>query len=190
MWRHAKESGMVNSGAPFPPTSDYCFSFNWIYVMFMFTCRLNLQTGHVQDEEVQNRSNNDIQCPNALPSTSQTQTHGHGAYSNGTQNNDVITCSTNIGTFYLCPCSTSYSMDYFVVARCWPSWKSWRVLHHLLLLMSSRGWILFTHVARRETMTLHCHGQTVIEPHFRAPLKCYYIIEIYSHRWGSSAIKW
>ena len=69
--------------------------------------------------------------------------------------------------------------------------KSWKVLHLLLLLMmSSRGLMLFTHVARTETMTLHCHGQTVIEPHFRASLKCFYIIETFSHRWRAPAIEW
>ncbi|KAK4005655.1 hypothetical protein OUZ56_010697 [Daphnia magna] len=68
-----KASGMVNNGAPLPSTS------------------------HVQDEEEQNRNNIDIQGSNALPSISQTQTRGHGAYLNGTQNNDVITRSTNIG---------------------------------------------------------------------------------------------
>ena len=90
-------------------------------MMFMFICRLNLQTGHVQDEEVQNRTNIDIQGSNALPSISQTQTRGHGAYWNGTKNNDVIARSTNIGKFYFRHCTTSYSIDYFVVARCWPS---------------------------------------------------------------------
>ena len=48
-------------------------------MVFMFICRLNLQTGHVQDEEVQNRTNIDIQGSNALPSISQTQTRGQGA---------------------------------------------------------------------------------------------------------------
>jgi hypothetical protein len=90
-------------------------------MMIMFICRLNLQTGHVQDEEEQNRNNIDIQGSNALPSISQTQTRGHGAYLNGTQNNDVITRSTNIGKFYFPHFTTSYSLDYFVVARCWPS---------------------------------------------------------------------
>ena len=90
-------------------------------MMFMFICRLNLQTGHVQDEEVQNRTNIDIQGSNALPSISQTQTRGQGAYLNGTQNNEVITRSTNMGKFYFRHCTTSYSIDYSVVARCWPS---------------------------------------------------------------------
>jgi hypothetical protein len=35
-------------------------------MMFMFICRLNLQTGHVQDEEEQNRNNNYIQGSNGF----------------------------------------------------------------------------------------------------------------------------
>ena len=90
-------------------------------MMFMFICRPNLQTGQVQDKEKQNRTNIDIQGANALPSISQTQTRGQGAYLNDTQNNDVITRSTNMGKFYFRHCTTSYSIDYSVVARCWPS---------------------------------------------------------------------
>ena len=72
-------------------------------MMFMFICRPNLQTGHVQDEEKQNRTNIDIQGANALPSISQTQTRGQGAYLNGTQNNDVITRSTKWINFIFVP---------------------------------------------------------------------------------------
>ena len=72
-------------------------------MMFMFICRPNLQTGQVQDEEKQNRTNIDIQGANALPSISQTQTRGQGAYLNGTQNNDVITRSTKWINFIFVP---------------------------------------------------------------------------------------